>query len=82
MEMKLKGKGEVSWSEVNVIFAGVREMGRAREEVAILLNDVWHCAVVNMGLLALEFYGSNSSFQGFKFVWWWGMTPCRGGRKI
>ena len=25
-ETKLKGKEEVSWSEVNVIFAGVQEM--------------------------------------------------------
>ena len=28
-ETKLKGKGEVSWSRVNVIFAGVQEMERA-----------------------------------------------------
>ena len=27
-ETKLKGKGEVSWSGVNVIFAGVQEMER------------------------------------------------------
>ena len=39
-ETKLKGKGEVSWSRVNVIFAAVQEMERAREGVAILLNDV------------------------------------------
>ena len=24
-----------------------------------------------MSALALEFSGLNSSFQGFKFVWWW-----------
>ena len=41
-ETKLKGKGEVSWSGVNVIFAGVQEMESAREGVAVLLNDVWH----------------------------------------
>ena len=40
METKLKGKGEVSWPGVNVIIAGVQEMERAREGVAILLNDV------------------------------------------
>ena len=48
-ETKLKGKGEVSWSGVNVIFTGVHEMGRAREGVAVLLNDVWHSAVVKYG---------------------------------
>ena len=39
-ETKLKGKGEVSWSGVNVIFTGVHEMERAMEGVAVLLNDV------------------------------------------
>ena len=42
MEKKLKGKEEVSWSGVNVIFASIQEMERARERVAIMLNDVWH----------------------------------------
>ena len=32
-ETKLKGKGEVSWSGVNVIFTGVHEMERAKEGV-------------------------------------------------
>ena len=27
--------------------------------------------------MALEFSGLNSSFQGLKFVGWWGMTPMR-----
>ena len=48
-ETKLKGKGEVSWSGVNVILAGVQEMERAREGVAFLLSDVWHSAVVKHG---------------------------------
>ena len=30
-----------------------------------------------MGVLALEFSRLNSSFQGLKFVWWWGMAPMR-----
>ena len=30
-ETRLKGKGEVSWGGVNVIFTGGREMERARE---------------------------------------------------
>ena len=42
---------------------------RTREEVAILLNNVWHSAVVDF-VLAPE-------FSGLKFVWWWGMTPMK-----
>ena len=45
-ETKLKTKGEVSWSGVNVIFASVHEVERAMEGVAVLLKDMWHIAVV------------------------------------
>ena len=48
-ETKLKGKGEVSWSGVNVIFLGVQETERAREWLAVLLNDVLQSAVVKFG---------------------------------
>ena len=48
-ETKVKGNGEVSWRGVNGIITGVQEMERAREGVAILLNDVWHSAVINFG---------------------------------
>ena len=48
-ETKLNGKGEVSWSGVNVVFPGVQEMERDRRGVAVLLNAVWHCAVVKSG---------------------------------
>ena len=30
-----------------------------------------------MGVLALEFFGLNSSFQGLKFVWWWGVVSVK-----
>ena len=30
-----------------------------------------------MGVLALEFSGLISSFQGLKFVWWWGAAPMK-----
>ena len=40
---KLKGNREVSWCEVNFI-AGIQEMERAREGVAILLNNVSQCS--------------------------------------
>ena len=43
-ETKLKGRGEVSWCRVNGIIYSVQEMERAREGVAVLLNDVWQCS--------------------------------------
>ena len=48
-ETKLKGNGEVPWCRVNGIIAGVQEMERAREGVAILSNDMWQSGVVNVG---------------------------------
>ena len=51
-ETKLKEEGEVSWAGVNVTFAGVQEMKRAREGVAVLLYDVWHSAVVKSGCVS------------------------------
>ena len=68
-DTKLKGRGEVSWCEVNGIISGVREMERGREGVAVLLNDV--CADV----LALESSGLSSSPQGLKFVMVVGYGP-------
>ena len=44
------GKEEVSWSGVYVNIAGVQEMERAREGVAVLLlNDVCRSVVVDFG---------------------------------
>ena len=48
-EMKLKGNRKVSWWGVNGISAGIQEMERARKGEAILLNDVWHSAVMDFG---------------------------------
>ena len=46
-ETKLKGDGEVSWCGVNGIVAGV-QMKKAREGGGgILLNNVWHGAVID-----------------------------------
>ena len=56
METKMKGKGEISWTEVNVIFAGVHDMERAKEGVAVLLNGVWHNAVVNSGCVSSRIF--------------------------
>ena len=52
MKTKLKGNEEVSWCGVNSIITGVQEMEKAREGVAILLNDVWHSAVVDFGCVS------------------------------
>ena len=51
-ETKLKGNGEVSWCGVNGIIAGVHEMERTREGVAVLLNDVWQSAEINFGCVS------------------------------
>ena len=48
METKLKGKGGV-WCGVNGIIANVQEVEKAREGVVILLDDVWHSAVLDFG---------------------------------
>ena len=52
IETKLKGNGKVSWCRLNGITAGVKEMERAREGVAILLNDVRHSAVIDFGCVS------------------------------
>ena len=51
-ETKLKGNGEVSQCGANGIITGVQEMERARDRVAILLNDVWQSAVVDFGCVS------------------------------
>ena len=48
-KVKFELLGKVSWSGVNVIIASVHEMERAREGVAIVLNYVWHSAIVKSG---------------------------------
>ena len=48
-ETKLKGNGEVSWYGVNGIIANVQEMENAKEGVTVLLNNVWHNAVIGFG---------------------------------
>ena len=40
------------WYGVSGIIASVKEIERAREGVAILLNDVWHNAVVDFGFIS------------------------------
>ena len=51
-ETKLKGNGQVSWCGVNGIIAGVQDIEKVRERVAILLNDMWHSIVVDFGCVS------------------------------
>ena len=74
-ETKLKWKGEVSWSGVNVIFAGVQEMERAREGVAVLLNDVWHSAVVKFGCVSSRILWIKFKFSRVKCLCGGGVRP-------
>ena len=52
-------------------------MERAREGVVILLNNVWHSAVVDFGCVSSRILWIKFKFQGLKFVWWWGMVPMK-----
>ena len=65
-ETKLKENGEVSWCGVNGIIAGVLEMKRAREGVAIVLNDVWHSAVIDFGCVSYRIIGIKFKFSKVK----------------
>ena len=47
-ETKLKGNEDVPWCGVNFIITGVHRMERAKEGMAILLNDVWHSAMIDL----------------------------------
>ena len=66
-ETKLKGEGEVSWVEVNGIISGVEEVKRAREGVAVLLNNVWHSAVVKNGCVSPRILWIKFKFSKVKF---------------
>ena len=73
-ETKLKGNGEISLCGVNGIIAGVQEMEIIREGVAILLNDVWHNAVVDFGCVS-----SITLWIKFKFS---RVKVCGGGERL
>ena len=44
--------------------------------MGILLNDVWHTAVVDFGCVSSRILW-NSSFPRLKFVWWLGTAPMK-----
>ena len=65
-ETKLKGNGEVPLCGVNDIIAGVQEMERTREGVSILLNDVWHSAVVDFACISSRIFWIKLTFSSFQ----------------
>ena len=73
-QMRLRGKGEVSWSGDT----GVHEMERARERVAILLNDVWHSAVVKSGYVSSRILWIKFKFSRVKVCVMVGYGPTEG----
>ena len=77
-ETKLKGNGEVSGCGVNDIIAGVHEMERAREGVAVLLNDVWRIAVIDFGYVSSRILCIKFKFSKVKFFVVVGYGPIEG----
>ena len=74
MEAKLKGEGEVLWVEFNGIISGVQEM----ERVVILLNDVWHSAMVNCGCVSFRILWIKFKFSLVKVCVVLGYGPNKG----
>ena len=74
----LKRNGEALWCGVNGIIAGVQEMERASEGVSILLNDVWHCAVVDFGCVSFRILWMKFMFSRVKFCVVVGYGPNEG----
>ena len=60
---KLKGNGEVSWCGINGIIAGVQEMEKTREGVAIQLNNVWQSAVIYFGCVSSKTLRAKFNFS-------------------
>ena len=48
----MKEQGDASWSGVSGIIAGVQEIKRAREGVAVLMNDDWQSALIDFGCVS------------------------------
>ena len=61
-ETKLKGNLEVSGCGVNGITAGIQEMDRPREGVAVLLNEAWHSVMIDFGCASSSILWINFRF--------------------
>ena len=77
-ETKLKGNGEVSWCGLHGIIVGVREIERAREGVAIRLNDVWHSAGIDFGCVTTRILWIKFKFSKVKVYVVVGYGPIEG----
>ena len=75
--MKLKGNRERSWCGVDGIITGV-QMERAREGVAILLNDVWHSEVKDFGCVSARILLIKFQFSRIKVCVVVGYGPSEG----
>ena len=66
IEIKLKGNREVLWYGVDVIITGVQEIEKARESAAVLLNNVWHIAVIDLGCVSFRILWVKYKFSRVK----------------
>ena len=70
---------EREWGVIMMrIIAGVQEIERAKERVAILLNDVWHIAVVDFGCVSSRMLWIKSKFSRVKVCAVVGYSPNEG----
>ena len=78
-ETKLKGGGgaEVSWCGVNSIISSVQEMERGREGVPVLLNEVWHSALVKSGCFSSRILWIKFKFSRVKVCVVVGTAPLK-----
>ena len=59
---KLKGNGEVAWCGVNGLITSVQKIKRDWGGVAVLMNDEWHSAVVDLGCVSSRILCSKFMF--------------------
>ena len=63
---------------VNGINAGVQEIERGKEGMAILISDLWYSVVIDFGCVSSTAPWVKFKFSGLKYVWWWGIAPLMG----
>ena len=77
-ETKLTLNGEESWCGKHGIIADVQEIERAREGMAILLNDVWHSAMIDFGYASSRILWIKFKFSRVKLCVVVGYGPSEG----
>ena len=78
IETKFKGNGEVLLCGVNGIIADVKGVERAKKWVAILLNDVWHSAVIDFICVSSRILWIKFRFSRIKVCMLVGYVPKEG----